>query len=92
MGLLSENKAGYEGTNLVAAAKDLSGRALILHGLLDDNVHPQNTVQFIDALQKAGKDFELRLFPGADHSSAFGEAWQNWDLMRARWEFISKNL
>jgi len=92
MGLLSENKAGYEGTNLTAAAKDLSGRALILHGMVDDNVHPQNTVQFIDALQKAGKDFELRLYPGADHSSAFGEAWQNWDLMRARWEFISKNL
>jgi dipeptidyl-peptidase 4 len=92
MGLPSENRAGYEGTDLAAAARDLAGRALIMHGLVDDNVHPQNTVQFIDALQRAGKDFELRLYPGSDHVSAFGKPWQFWDLMRARWEFISKNL
>jgi dipeptidyl-peptidase-4 len=92
MGLLPENKAGYEGTNLAAAAKNFSGKALIMHGLVDDNVHPQNTVQFIDALQQAGKDFDLRLYPGSDHVSAFGKPWQYWDLMRARWDFISKNL
>ncbi|HJW73304.1 MAG TPA: DPP IV N-terminal domain-containing protein [Geothrix sp.] len=92
MGLLADNKAGYEGTNLAAAAKNFSGKALIMHGLLDDNVHPQNTVQFIDALQKAEKDFELRIYPGSDHVSAFGKPWQNWDIIRARWEFISKNL
>jgi dipeptidyl-peptidase-4 len=92
MGLLAANKAGYEGTNLVAAAKDLSGKALIMHGLLDDNVHPQNTVQFIEALQKAEKDFDLRIYPGSDHVSAFGKPWQAWDIVRARWDFISKNL
>jgi dipeptidyl-peptidase-4 len=92
MGLLTENKAGYEGTNLVAAAKDLSGKALLMHGLLDDNVHPQNTVQFIEALQKAEKDFDLRIYPGSDHVSAFGKPWQAWDIVRARWDFISKNL
>ena len=92
MGLLSENKAGYEGTNLAAAAKDFSGKALIMHGMIDDNVHPQNTVQFIDALLQAGKDFELRLYPGSDHISAFVKPWQYWDIMRAQWEFIAKNL
>lgn len=92
MGLPSENRAGYQGTDLAAAAKDLSGRALIMHGLADDNVHPQNTVQFIDALQQAGKDFDLRLYPGSDHVSAFGKPWQYWDLMRARWEFLSEHL
>jgi dipeptidyl-peptidase-4 len=92
LGLLSENKAGYEGTDLAAAAKNFSGKALIMHGMVDDNVHPQNTVQFIDALQQAGKDFDLRLYPGSDHVSAFGKPWQYWDIMRARWDFISKNL
>jgi dipeptidyl-peptidase-4 len=92
MGLLPDNKAGYAGTDLSAAAKDFSGKALIMHGLLDDNVHPQNTVQFIDALQKAGKDFDLRVYPGSNHGSAFGKPWQVWDIMRARWDFLSKNL
>jgi len=92
MGLPADNKAGYEASSVVGAAKDLSGRLLILHGTLDDNVHPQNTVMLIDALQKAGKDFDLRLYPGADHVSAFGKPWQNWDIVRARWDFISKYL
>jgi dipeptidyl-peptidase-4 len=92
MGLLSENKAGYNGTNLASAVQAFSGKALIMHGLADENVHFQNTVQFIDALQQAGKDFDLRLYPGSDHVSVFAKPWQNWDVMRARWEFISKNL
>ncbi len=92
MGLPSENKDGYDSTNLSPLAKNLSGKALIMHGMADDNVHPQNTVQFIDALQKAGKDFELKLYPGSDHGSAFGKPWQNWDILRARWDFIQKNL
>ncbi|HJV48892.1 MAG TPA: S9 family peptidase [Geothrix sp.] len=92
MGLLADNQAGYDGTNLAAAAKDFSGKGLIMHGLTDDNVHPQNTVQLIEALMKAGKDFDLRLYPGSDHVSAFGKPWQYWDIMKARWAFVSKNL
>jgi dipeptidyl-peptidase-4 len=92
MGLPDENPAGYAGTDLAAAARNFSGKALIMHGLVDDNVHPQNTVQFIDALLQAGKDFDLRLYPGSNHVSAFGNAWQYWDIMRARWDFISRNL
>jgi dipeptidyl-peptidase-4 len=91
MGLPSENKAGYEGTNLASVAQAFTGKALILHGLIDDNVHAQDNVPFIDALRKAGKDFELRLYPGSDHGSS-RDPWQNWDLVRARWDFISKNL
>jgi dipeptidyl-peptidase-4 len=92
MGLPRENKAGYAGTDLAAAARNFSGRALIMHGLIDDNVHPQNTVQFLDALLQAGKEVDLRLYPGSDHVSAFAKPWQYWDIMRARWEFISKHL
>ncbi len=90
MGLPSENKDGYESTNLCAHAKDLAGKILIMHGTLDDNVHPQNTIQFIDALQKGGQDYDLRLFPGSDHGPR--APWQIWNRQKAMWEFLQKNL
>jgi dipeptidyl-peptidase-4 len=51
----------------VAAAKNLHGKLLIVHGMMDDNVHMQNSVQLADALQRAGKEFELMLYPQARH-------------------------
>jgi dipeptidyl-peptidase-4 len=67
MGLPSENKEGYEKTSVVKAAKNLHGKLLICHGLIDDNVHPQNSLQLISALQAAGKDFEVMVYPGSRH-------------------------
>lgn len=67
MGLPSENKDGYEKTSVVKAAKNLHGKLLICHGLIDDNVHPQNSLQLIAALQAAGKDFEVMVYPGSRH-------------------------
>ena len=49
------------------AAGDLSGRLLILHGVMDDNVHVQNTLQLAAALQGTDRDFELMLYPRARH-------------------------
>jgi dipeptidyl-peptidase-4 len=62
-----ENADGYAKTSCVAAAKNLSGRLLIVHGMLDDNVHVQNSVQLADALQKAGKEFEMMFYPQSRH-------------------------
>ena len=90
MGLPAENKEGYDGTNVNLHAKDLAGKVLLMHGTLDDNVHPQNTIQFIDALQKAGQDYELRLFPGSDHGPR--APWQVWNRQKAMWEFLQKHL
>jgi dipeptidyl-peptidase 4 len=64
----AENKDGYEQTSVVKAAKNLHGKLLLIHGLMDDNVHAQNSVQLIDALQKAGKEFEVMLYPRSRHS------------------------
>lgn len=44
------------------AVKTLHGKLLLFHGALDDNVHMQNTVQFVLELHKAGKQFELMFF------------------------------
>ena len=64
-----ENPDGYSATSVVRAAKNLHGRLMLVHGLMDDNVHPQNTVQLVDALERADKDFELMVYPRAKHGN-----------------------
>jgi dipeptidyl-peptidase-4 len=61
------NPEGYEKTAPRAAAKDLHGKLLLIHGAIDDNVHMQNTIQFVYELQKAGKQFELMVYPKSRH-------------------------
>ena len=62
-----ENPEGYAETSLVARANDLTGRLLIVHGTYDDNVHPQNTLRFVDALVEAGKSFDMMVYPMRKH-------------------------
>lgn len=62
-----DNEKGYEGTSSVAKAADLHGELLLIHGALDDNVHPQSTMQLAHALQKAGKPFRMMLYPKSGH-------------------------
>jgi len=67
MGLPKDNKEGYDKSSVVKAAANLHGKLLIAHGLVDDNVHVQNTMQLIDALQRANKEFELMIYPRSRH-------------------------
>jgi dipeptidyl aminopeptidase/acylaminoacyl peptidase len=62
-----ENPDGYKASSVVAAASRLHGRLLLLHGLKDDNVHPENSLQLVHALQKANKQFDLMLYPTSRH-------------------------
>ncbi len=59
MGLPQENAEGYKNSSPVHAAANLQGRLLIVHGTSDDNVHMQNTLQMVQALIAAGKQFDL---------------------------------
>ena len=61
------NPEGYKKSSPVNAAKNLHGKLLLIHGSIDDNVHMQNTMQFIYELQKAGKQFQLMLYPKSRH-------------------------
>lgn len=61
------NLEGYQKSSPVSAAKDLHGKLLLIHGAIDDNVHMSNTIQFVYELQKAGKQFELMLYPKSRH-------------------------
>jgi dipeptidyl-peptidase-4 len=64
-----ENAAGYTAGNAMTYAKALKGRLLLYYGTADNNVHPSNTLQLVDALQKAGRSFELQVGPDKGHSA-----------------------
>ena len=68
MGLPQENAAGYDKASLVKAAGKLRGNLLIIHGTSDDNVHMQNTLQFINELINNGVQFDMQLYPQKTHS------------------------
>ncbi len=61
------NPEGYERTSVIKAAGNLRGRLLLIHGAIDDNVHLENTLKFVNALQKANKDFQLMIYPQSRH-------------------------
>jgi dipeptidyl-peptidase-4 len=63
----SENPAGYKSASPLEAAANLKAQLLIIHGTSDDNVHLQNTINFLDALIRAGKPYEFHLQPGQKH-------------------------
>jgi dipeptidyl-peptidase-4 len=71
MGLLDDNRAGYDGSSVIPMAKNLEGYLLLVHSGMDENVHPQNTMQLLTALAAAGKDVDLRFYPPGAHGAAF---------------------
>jgi dipeptidyl-peptidase-4 len=90
MGLPKENEEGYKDSSPVHFAKDLQGALLLLHGLGDDNVHVQNTVVFAEALLKAGKRFDLMLYPRRGHGIEGPEA--RVDVYRRILDHFRRNL
>ena len=89
-GLLTRNGTGdnYDAEANQTLAKNLKGKLLLAHGTLDDNVPPDNTYLVVDALIKAGKDFDLLMIPNAAHG--FGAA-SNY-MMRRRWDYFVQHL
>lgn len=90
MGLPADNIDGYARTSPIAAAARLHGSLLMIHGEEDDNVHPSNTLRMAAALQAAGKDFQMMIYPGAGHGVT--DKWQNWHLMRMTTRFLMDEL
>ncbi|MGQ9634485.1 MAG: S9 family peptidase [Bryobacteraceae bacterium] len=67
LGLPSENEQGYRLSSVVHQAANLRGSLLLVHNLEDDNVLFQNTLQMANALQSAGKPFEMMVYPLKSH-------------------------
>jgi dipeptidyl-peptidase 4 len=63
-----ENKKGYEDGSCMTYASNLKGKLFLYFGTADNNVHPSNTIQLVQALQDAGKPFDLMIGPDEGHS------------------------
>jgi dipeptidyl-peptidase-4 len=84
-----ENPDGYE-DNAISRASKLNGALLICHGVADDNVHPQNTFEYAEALVQADKDFKENYYTNRNHS-IFGGNTRN-HLLRQITNWFVQNL
>ena len=71
MGLLGDNLKGYVASAPIEQAAKMRGHLLLIHSMMDDNVHPQNTMQLLTALTNAGRDAEVRIYPPGRHGAMY---------------------
>ncbi len=89
MGLPSGNAEGYRNVSLPPRAKNLKAKLMIAHNLEDDNVLFQNSLQMIDALEQAGKEFEFILYPQKTHNVSGAASRQ---MNASMLDFFERNL
>jgi len=85
-----ENPDGYNDNSPVLLADKLQGKYLIIHGTADDNVHFQNTMDLVTALNNAGKHYEMFFYPNKNHFITGGNT--RLHLYTLMTEFIFRNL
>jgi dipeptidyl aminopeptidase/acylaminoacyl peptidase len=90
LGLPKDNPGGYRDSSPRFSASNLHGALLLVHGALDDNVHPQNATQFAYELQRAGKLFQMMIYPKAAHGVS--DPLQASHLRRLMLDFTTQNL
>ncbi len=90
MRMPKENPKGYSSSSPIDLADNLSGRLLLIHGTMDDNVHIQNSYEYADKLIQAGKQFDMFIYPNRDHSIRGGNARMH--LYQMKFDFLEKNL
>jgi dipeptidyl aminopeptidase/acylaminoacyl peptidase len=84
----SDGKDSYEVEANQTVAKNLKGKLLLAHGMMDNNVPPYNTLLVVDALVKANKEFDLILFPYQAHGFGVDASY----MMRRRWDYFVRWL
>lgn len=85
-----ENAEGYDDNSPINFVDQIEGNYLIIHGSGDDNVHVQNTMEMINALVAADKDFDVKIYPNKNHGIYGGNTRNH--LFRQMLEFTLKNL
>ncbi|GGF25927.1 S9 family peptidase [Hymenobacter cavernae] len=91
IGLLTTQANGtsnYDSQANAAYAKNLKGKLMLAHGLMDNNVPPYNTMLVVEALVKANKSFDLVVFPNAAHGYGAYSPY----MTRRRWDYFVRNL
>ena len=86
-----ENANGYDDNSPITYAGKLKGNYLLVHGLADDNVHPQNSMDLITALVKNNKQFEMQMYPNNNHGIYTGRN-TRYHLFKKMTDFILENL
>lgn len=85
-----ENPAGYDDNSPINHVDKLKGKYLLIHGTADDNVHFQNSVEMVNSLVKANKQFDLFFYPDKNHGIYGGNA--RLHLYSMMTDFILENL
>src|SRR5699024_7877573 len=85
-----ENPSGYDDNSPITHVDKLKGKLLLIHGSGDDNVHVQNTMQMVEALIRANKDFDWMIYPDYDHGIYGGNT--RYHLYQKMTDFILENL
>lgn len=85
-----QSNSAYKNCALPLMAEQLKGRLLLCHGIADDNVHCQQTWQYIDALVQAGIQFEMQLYPDDNHFLRKRNNYQH--LYERKWRFLQQEL
>ncbi|REG96225.1 S9 family peptidase [Flavobacterium aquicola] len=85
-----ENADGYDQNSPINHVSKLKGKFLLIHGSADDNVHVQNTMQMMEALIQADKQFDSQIYPDKDHSILGGKT--RIQLYNKMTNFIKENL
>ena len=90
MGLPKDNAHGYDDFSPVNNMDKLKGKLLLVHGTGDDNVHFQNSVELINALIDANKQYEFYMYPDRNHGIRDGNS--TYHLYTKMTDFIKTNL
>ncbi len=90
MSLPKENVSGYDDNSPINYVNKLKGKYLLIHGSADDNVHYQNTMEMVNALVKANKQFDLFIYPDKNHGISGGNTRMH--LYTKMTDFILNNL
>ncbi|QNE41117.1 prolyl oligopeptidase family serine peptidase [Hymenobacter sp. NBH84] len=91
IGLLTAQDNGasnYDNQANAVSAKNLKGKLMLAHGMMDNNVPPYNTLLVVDALTKANKSYDLVIFPNATHGYGQDSPY----MTRRRWDYFVQNL
>lgn len=85
-----DNEEGYNKSSPINYVNQLNGNLLLIHGMKDDNVHPQNSYELINALIAADKDFDVKIYPNRNHSIFGGNT--RYHLFNTIEDYLLKNL
>jgi dipeptidyl-peptidase-4 len=85
-----ENPEGYDENSPIYFVNQMKGKLLLIHGMGDDNVHFQNSVELTEALVQADKQFDIQFYPNKNHGIYGGNT--SYHLYKKMTDFIMTNL